>query len=147
MHTHPLQPHEAHRYLTGGKGEFTIVGQQTRYTYKVSQTKDDNGNLSPLFIKLLVAPDQYQYIGYIGLDNLLQLQAGKKGQPRHPAFIALAWWLNAYRTGNQNLAKAEFWHEGTCCRCGRTLTVPESIKKGIGPVCEEMQNENLRQRP
>jgi hypothetical protein len=26
-------------------------------------------------------------------------------------------------------------HEGRCGRCGRTLTVPESIESGIGPEC------------
>lgn len=30
----------------------------------------------------------------------------------------------------------EVWHEGRCGRCGRALTVPESIASGIGPVCE-----------
>jgi hypothetical protein len=29
----------------------------------------------------------------------------------------------------------EIWHEGRCCRCGRRLTVPESIYAGIGPDC------------
>jgi hypothetical protein len=26
-------------------------------------------------------------------------------------------------------------HEGRCCRCGRKLTVPESIETGLGPEC------------
>lgn len=33
------------------------------------------------------------------------------------------------------LGKVEVWHEGKCCRCGRKLTVPESIESGIGPEC------------
>ena len=35
------------------------------------------------------------------------------------------------------------YHEGKCCRCGRTLTTPESIKKGIGPECEAIRCEKL----
>jgi hypothetical protein len=27
------------------------------------------------------------------------------------------------------------WHEGRCGRCGRKLTVPESIESGFGPEC------------
>ena len=30
---------------------------------------------------------------------------------------------------------AEYMHEGTCRRCNRTLTDPESIRSGIGPIC------------
>jgi hypothetical protein len=34
-------------------------------------------------------------------------------------------------------AAVEFGHRtGSCCVCGRTLTDPESIAKGIGPICE-----------
>jgi len=29
----------------------------------------------------------------------------------------------------------EFWHEGVCGKCGRKLTVPESIESGFGPEC------------
>jgi hypothetical protein len=27
--------------------------------------------------------------------------------------------------------------EGACCRCNRPLTTPESIRRGIGPICAE----------
>src|SRR5882672_9405186 len=29
----------------------------------------------------------------------------------------------------------EIWHSGSCGRCGRTLTVPESVLSGFGPEC------------
>ncbi|MGQ4872128.1 MAG: DUF6011 domain-containing protein, partial [Candidatus Thorarchaeota archaeon] len=29
--------------------------------------------------------------------------------------------------------KVRIWHEGKCGRCGRRLTVPESIESGYGP--------------
>lgn len=35
------------------------------------------------------------------------------------------------------LGKVEVWHEGSCGRCGRKLTVPESIANGLGPECAE----------
>ena len=31
----------------------------------------------------------------------------------------------------------EINHAGKCCRCGRKLTHPESIKTGIGPECSK----------
>ena len=29
----------------------------------------------------------------------------------------------------------EFWHEGRCGKCGKKLTTPESIERGLGPEC------------
>jgi hypothetical protein len=33
-------------------------------------------------------------------------------------------------------AGLNYLFEGRCRRCNRSLTVPESIRKGIGPICE-----------
>jgi hypothetical protein len=30
------------------------------------------------------------------------------------------------------------WHEGSCARCGKKLTVPESIESGFGPECVKL---------
>ena len=36
-----------------------------------------------------------------------------------------------------NITEAGFdvHHEGKCGKCGRPLTVPESVKTGLGPIC------------
>lgn len=33
--------------------------------------------------------------------------------------------------------RIELWHHGECSMCGRALTDPKSIERGIGPVCYE----------
>ena len=44
--------------------------------------------------------------------------------------------LKALLTGDYKTYGAEYALEsGNCCRCGRLLTVPESIAAGIGPEC------------
>lgn len=44
--------------------------------------------------------------------------------------------LNALLSGDYKKYGAEYALEsGNCCRCGRLLTVPESIAAGIGPEC------------
>ena len=146
---HLLPPTLAYVYVAGGRGTFTLVGKQTRYTYKLSQHVEENFR-SPIFVKVLVGSDNtndFEYIGFIPdpgptLTNMtpLQLKQGKKGNAAHPAYTALAWWLEAYRRDPELAAHANFWHEGTCCRCGRKLTVPESIEAGIGPVCAGLQS-------
>jgi hypothetical protein len=133
-----LEPDDAFRYITSGHGKFTLVGQTASFTYQTGQNKDDDGKLSPVFVRVLSGPNNesdYQYIGFLGLNDLTTLVAGRKGRPNAPSFKALSWWLRAYITHNPNLSKAEVWHEGTCCVCGRTLTRADSIARGIGPKC------------
>ena len=36
----------------------------------------------------------------------------------------------------------EVWHEGICGRCGRKLTVPESVERGLGPECAGLVGHN-----
>ena len=129
-----LDPQAALEYIKQGHGKATLVGRAHRYTYKFSTDRNKPG--SPVFVHTLVGSDNeadYLYIGFLGRSGLLF--AGHKGNAKHPAYLALAWYLVAIEKGRAE--QAEFWHEGRCARCGRTLTTPESIAAGIGPVCAE----------
>jgi hypothetical protein len=133
-HRHRLGPTASVAYVSGGKGKFTLVGQTTRYTYKLSRSDDEK----LIFVKVLVGADNessYEYIGFIKRADM-ELVAGRKGNAEHTAFKALAWYLRQWKVDNDEmLGKAQFWHEGTCGRCGRALTVPASIEMGLGPTC------------
>jgi hypothetical protein len=48
--------------------------------------------------------------------------------------VAFAWFWDRLRNGNLP-EQVEVHHEGRCGRCGRALTVPESIESGFGPEC------------
>jgi len=132
--THELPPKEALAYILAGHGKATLIGRTARYTFKFSTSADNN----LVFVGLLTTPDNehgYQYIGFIPKDDK-HIVAGRKGNANHPAFKALAWYLHKCQTGDGSpAAQATFMHEGVCGRCGRTLTVPESIQRGIGPIC------------
>lgn len=53
-----------------------------------------------------------------------------------PAVKATAWIARMLPFSVDHLMKeADWWHEGRCGRCGRRLTVPESIESGFGPEC------------
>jgi hypothetical protein len=115
-------------YIHGGHGRFTLVGRERRFTYRLSRSDDDKLT----FVKVLSGPDNnndYQYIGFIpeGEDKLV---SGRKGHPNAQSFKALNWYLH-----HPDHPAVEFWHEGACCKCGRALTNPESIARGIGPHC------------
>jgi len=44
-------------------------------------------------------------------------------------------WRTRLSTASELPDQVEVWHEGRCARCGRRLTVPESISSGFGPEC------------
>jgi hypothetical protein len=126
---------DALEFVFGGRARFTLVSKETgnRKTFKVSKAKEGD---DMFFASLLTGPsneNDYQYIGFIKRPKL-GLIAGKKGQPSHPAFVALDWTMRHLETGHMP-EKLEFWHEGCCARCGRALTDPASIERGFGPEC------------
>ena len=135
----------AYEYVLGGHGSITVVSKKTgkRYTYTFGQKED-----SPVFVRAKYGAE-YEDTVYIGcirdngkpLDTPFYLCKDDR-VIKHPACKTFAWiWghiLHGARTSDPELLDhIEIWHEGKCGRCGRSLTVPESIAAGIGPVCAE----------
>jgi len=48
-------------------------------------------------------------------------------------FRAFDWLTRRLRQGAALPAGVEVWHDGCCGRCGRRLTDPGSVERGIGP--------------
>ena len=64
------------------------------------------------------------------------LAGAKVSKIGEDADSAKAWrWFDANLQAGRVPEQLEVWHEGRCGRCGRALTVPESIERGIGPEC------------
>jgi len=136
---------DAYRFALAGNATFTIVSKATgtRFTYKVS-VSDQGRDL--FFVALMNGPDNessYQYLGTLrhgyAPDTAWHFAHGKKSKISKdaPSSKAFAWlWANLKTARLPD--SVEFWHEGSCCRCGRKLTVPESIQSGIGPECRKM---------
>ena len=131
-------------YLDGQRGTFTIRSKKTRvrFTFKFAVPKENEQNIR--FVRVLNGPDNETCYGYIGYIRDGKLIAGRKGKADAPSFKALAWVLchNAHDNLETVLEQMEFFHEGTCSQCGRKLTVPESIERGIGPVCAKHHHDH-----
>ena len=127
------------RFIHAGKATLTVVGAHSRFTYKIRAAKEGGVH----FVSVLSGPDNYtnyQYIGFIKHGSLL---AGKKGLPAAPSFKALNWTLaHLAKHPGQLEGPLEIWHEGKCGRCGRKLTVPESIDQGYGPECVKLMEKH-----
>lgn len=121
-------------------GNATITLQSGKsgnhYTYKITKHKD-NDNL--FFVKLLHGPDNeedYQYIGCYYSDteyfNPCKTWKERLSFTWPPALRAIKYFFEKIDCVPDNLI---VYHEGRCGRCGRKLTTPESIERGLGPEC------------
>ncbi len=132
------------KFMFAGKSYVTFVNlnQNERFTYKVSQAKESrDGNPAPHFISTLVGQnntEDYTFIGTVfhNLDGDKFVYSRKSSMTGDaPSVMAFQYVFGQLVTGS--LANfIQIWHEGRCCVCGKVLTTPESIQKGIGPVCE-----------
>lgn len=123
-------------YIHGGKGKITVLSLKsgTHFTYKFfTGSRPDY-----LFVSVLNGPDNQSNYAYMGMvtDRGLKRTAKSRVGEDAPSFKALDWVLKMCISKNENLFEvAQIEHSGICGRCGRELTTPESIERGIGPVC------------
>lgn len=120
-------------FLLAGRALFTIRSVKTgaRFTFKV--VRKDSSDM--WHVRVLSGPDNcsdYNYIGFIGRTGNQFFAKKRKGggYSSSPSVKAFSWFLQ-----NVDSPMVEVWHEGRCGRCGRRLTVPESLETGFGPEC------------
>ena len=126
-------------FIMAGNAIFTVINNKTgnRFTYKVALPADSNSQDGPHFVKVLTGPDNgadYQFIGTI--FNTLNFQHGRKSRISEtaPSVMVFTWFWKRLMDGKMPDC-VEIWHEGRCGACARALTVPESIERGLGPIC------------
>lgn len=127
-----IEPGYRRAFVLAGNATFTLVGKASRYTFRVRETQNKN-RATKFYIYLLRGRDNesdYVFVGGV-LDNG-EMYVSKKS-PVHadaPSMQALCWFWR-----NLESPQVAVLHAGTCGRCGRLLTTPESIRTGFGPVC------------
>ena len=131
-------------FVLGGNALITLESGKTgcHFTYKIQQSKND-ANL--YFIKSLRGSDNlndYVYVGcYFADTKTFAVEKSYKNKD-------VSSWpksIRAVRYMFNNLDDVPYlmrvYHNGRCCRCGRILTTPESIRRGIGPECERFRDQ------
>jgi Family of unknown function (DUF6011) len=125
-------------FVMGGNSTFTVRSERTgtRYTFKISYWEEKKQYM----VKVLFGQDNendYLLFGKI-IDEQFSLtqKAKNAGVTYHASgyVIAIMWVLRNLFAGVEP-KNTEIWHAGRCGRCGRKLTVPESIEIGLGPEC------------
>lgn len=149
-----FDPEAVLEFILAGNATFTIESEKTgrHLTYKVQAAKGSNDRY---FVKLLGGPDNensFYYIGMIVEDTFRSPVAGAQAgvvsrlgwkfiltrasrvTDETTSVKALRYVLGALNR-KQMPAMTKVWHSGKCGRCGRRLTVPASLERGIGPEC------------
>ena len=134
-------------FFTAGKAIFTVQCPDGKhYTYKIKKAKpkkDARGKEYPpiFFVSLLTGPDNtsdYTYMGTMSQTGEVRLTSKSKYTEDTFAFRLIQRTMAVIWADEQEKMTAKGYkvhHEGRCGRCGRRLTVPESILSGIGPEC------------
>jgi hypothetical protein len=133
-------------FIFGGNAVFTIKNNETgnRFTFKVVTMKEKKGDRNaPYFVRVLTGSDIYSFIGtcffkdgvwsYKHSEN--KSKVGKDAQS-----VQVFSYVLKHLQMKDLPSQVDVWHEGRCGRCGRQLTVPESIEHGFGPECFQMIN-------
>ncbi len=133
MQSAKVEPLFRRQFLLSGKATATFVSLKTgtRFTYRIELAPESTGLY---FVSVLSGPDNtrdYVYAGSIaGPQQIFRSTKGSKVSAQAPSYRAFLWaWEHL------DSERLEVWHAGACGRCGRELTDPESISRGLGPVC------------
>lgn len=144
------------KFLLAGMAIFTLTSKKTgdRRTFRVRAAEDVDGSGKPhgWYVDLLVGPNNttdYRYLCFMWIDRHeeLELKQNKESWATD-SYRAFGWLtceidqvkiLGLTRKQKHFEEFAVFDHAGMCARCGRPLTVPESIELGLGPVCAGRQ--------
>lgn len=126
-----LKHEDALKFILGGKSTFTFLNPKTenRFTFKVKKHKTDD----VYFISVLIGPDTYTFIGTI-IDKKYHHSRKSKISNGAQSVRVFEYILNKLIINNLP-DFIEIWHSGACGRCGKPLTDPISIEKGLGPYC------------
>lgn len=123
-------------YILAGNAKFTVENPKTknRGTFKISINKTQK---NMYFCSYNYAYEEFKFFGLIFVDDTRKnpkFVLGKGKDSKAQSAIIMDYLINKYLYLNSpNFLNV--YHFGKCGKCGRTLTVPESIKSGIGPFC------------
>lgn len=127
-------------FLFAGDCLFTVVNEKTgkRFTYKLQEPKEQRNPQDPVyFLSLLTGPDNHRDYDTIGMIfsgvKYVHWRKCRFGadSPGEVAFV----WLLARLLGGGLPDCVRLYHHSYCAKCGKLLTVDESIKRGLGPDC------------
>lgn len=135
-------------FMFAGRSTFTVYNEVTdsRMTFKIEKLPDrkkqNKNDPNIWFIKYFTGTDNYKHYSFLGSVKVvdktkLEYKHSRKSkfEPDARPVLSFMWLLDNHDKLPEEI---HFYHEGICGRCGRKLTVPESVESGYGPECWKM---------
>lgn len=124
-------------YIMAGKAVFTLYSTKIdkRYTYRV---KKDKGNEHRFFVEVMFGPDNtadYRFLGWFYDDNMTLKSSQKSCVDEKDMRFRMFKAFLEFVVFDEYPDSCKMYPSGHCARCGRLLTTPESIERGLGPEC------------
>jgi hypothetical protein len=123
-------------FILAGNAYFTLASKKTgkRFTYRVRRAFVCQ---DIWYVGVLSGPHNnrsYTSLGFINYAGAFEA-TNKTISKDAPSLSAFNWFWHNLSTQGKIPSTVDFFHAERCCRCGRLLTVPESVMQGIGPEC------------
>ena len=138
-------------FVAAGNATFTIEmnpefsqkhNLNPHYTFKVRKKEASMKFPESWFVSLLTGRDNENSYSYLGMldpkeGKVALTRASKMNEDSMVVKLLRRSLERIWKNETKEIEQAGFkiHHEGRCGRCGRKLTVPESIETGLGPEC------------
>lgn len=125
----------AANYILGGKGVVTLLSPSgVHHTYGIWKPRKDPFPDDVLFMYVKQG-NSWKYLAMMNGLNIKLTSASRFGLDS-PEYKGAKYIVRMMKDDNLFAnTPMELYHEGVCSICGKQLTSPKSIIKGIGPRC------------
>lgn len=135
-------------FLEGKSAVLVLTSEKTEqsFTYRFKIPKMPSGEDGMRFVEYRGSDGRWFYLGNYNPTTKRFFTTRKTTifMKDHPARTGMSWFIDKIRETGELPDRIRAHHEGKCSMCGRQLTDPVSIKRGIGPECIRKQ---LRHEP
>jgi hypothetical protein len=116
-------------------GWYSVQGNTSHRTIRLQTVKDDKSNGVKQWLAYLSGSDNTGDYTTIGFVNGNEVTLFNKNVGKYADIVAAARYVikNVDRLGE--FGKNYAVRSGNCFACNRLLTTPESVARGLGPVC------------
>lgn len=132
-------------YMFGGSAVLTLKSPSGKHrVYKIYGPRNDDFPEGTYFIDAQTSSGNWMYVGMIDPEKGFRRTTHSRYSRDHEIFKG-ALYLYEMSIGKYSDTPMTVFHNGVCSVCGRRLTHPDSLLRGMGPKCRRKSRAQKRQ--